>query len=221
MNQLPFSAYDFFGCLSSGAIVIAGVTAAFVGDAPFRQGPSLPVGIVLVIAAYVIGHIVAGIAGDLIERRLVADRLGRPVSILLGERQLPRWASRIFRGYGAQLPGGTQQRIRAAAPGLTGSTLFFHCFAVMKRDELVRERLDTFLNLYGFARNTSLALLIAATCLVAGIAIGSADTGSFVGPWWWAGASLLGAVGMLYRYLKFYRQYGQELLVSYAERETP
>lgn len=221
MNQLPFTAYDFFGCLSSGSIVIAGITAAFVGDAPFHQSPNLPVGIVLVIAAYAIGHIVAGMAGDLIERRLVADRLGRPIPILLGECQLPPWARRIFRGYGAQLPDGTQQRIRAAAPGLTGSTLFFHIFAVMKRDELVRERLGTFLNLYGFARNMSLALLIAATFLVAGIALGSAETGSFVGPWWWLGASLFGAVGMLFRYLKFYRQYGQELLVSYAERETP
>lgn len=78
MNQLPFSVYDFFGCLASGAVVLAGITVSFIGYPPLRESPSLPVGIVLVIAAYVIGHIVANIAGYLIEGRLVAGRLGRP-----------------------------------------------------------------------------------------------------------------------------------------------
>lgn len=87
----------------------------------------------------------------------------------------------------------------------------------MKRDEVVRERLATFLNLYGFCRNMAMALVAVALFLAVGLVIGSADTGPVVGPGWWLGAAALGAVGVLYRYLKFYRQYALELLVSYAE----
>lgn len=217
MNQLPFSVYDFFGCLASGAVVIAGLTVSFVGYAPLREGPALPVGIVLVIAAYVVGHIVSNLAGYMIDRRLIAGRLGRPAEILLGEAVLPRRAAWLFPGYGTALPEATRQRIRGRSGDLRGEALFYHCFALMKRDEVVRERLATFLNLYGFCRNMAVALVVVAACLVAGLVTGSADTGPVVGPGWWLAASLAAAVGMLYRHLKFYRLYAWELLTSYAE----
>jgi hypothetical protein len=217
MNQLPFSVYDFFGCLASGAVVIAGLTVSFVGYAPLRQGPALPVGIALVIAAYVIGHIVSNLAGYLIDRRLIAGRLGRPAEILLGEAMPSRRAAWLFPGYATPLPEATRERIRARSGDLRGEALFIHCFVLMKRDEVVRERLATFLNLYGFCRNMALALVVVAACLVAGLVIGSADTGPVVVPGWWLAASLAAAVGMLYRHLKFYRLYAWELLTSFAE----
>lgn len=220
MNQLPFSVYDFFGCLASGVIVIAGLTASFVGYPPLREGPSLPVGILLLIAAYVIGHIVSNLAGYLIDRRLIAGRLGRPAEILLGEAVLPRGAARLFPGYGTALPEATRKRVRGRSGDLRGEALFYHCFVVMKREEVVRERLATFLNLYGFCRNMALALVVVAACLAAGLVIGSADTGPVVAPGWWLAASLAAAVGMLYRHLKFYRLYAWELLTSYAEAGT-
>jgi hypothetical protein len=217
MNQLPFSVYDFFGYLASGAIVITGLTVSFVGYGQLGEGPSLPIGIVLVIVSYVIGHIVANLAGFLIERRLVVRRLGRPTEILVCEAQLPGWAAMLFPGYGTPLPEPTRERVRARAGDLRGEALFFHCFAVMKHDEVVRERLATFLNLYGFCRNMALALVAVAGCLIVGLLIGSADTGPAAGPGWWLAASVAAAVGMLYRFLKFYRQYALELLTSYAE----
>jgi hypothetical protein len=177
------------------------------------------VGIILVIAAYVIGHIVANLAGDLIERRLVADRLGRPTELLLVEVKLPAWATTIFPGYGAALPQGTRERVLARSGGLTGSALFYRVFGAMKHDEIVQERLSTFLNLYGFCRNMALALVAVVLFLVAGLINQSADTGPVLGPGWWLVAVIVGAVGMLYRYLKFYRQYALELLTGYAETE--
>jgi hypothetical protein len=217
VNQLPFSVYDFFGNLASGVIVIVGITVAFIGYEPLRESSSLPVGIVLVIAAYILGHIVANLAGDLIERRFVAERLGRPTEILLGEAEVPARRRWLFAGHSTPLPQATRERVKARSPGLSGAALFFHCFAQVKGDEVVRERLSTFLNLYGFCRNMSLALVGVASCLLAGILIGSADTGPVVGPVWWLAAGLGAAVGMLYRYLKFYRQYAVEVLISYAE----
>jgi hypothetical protein len=220
MNQLPFSVYDFLGYLASGAVVLAGLTVSFVGYEPLQQSPSLPVGLLLVIAAYVIGQIVANLAGDLIERRLVANRLHRPTDILLGFHVpdgLTKW---LLPGYCTPLPGSTRDRVRNSSEGLEGGALFFHCHAVMKSDSVVRERLETFLNLYGFCRNMSLALVIVAACLGGGLVIGSADTGPVVAPGWWLAAAALAALGMLYRYLKFYRQYALELLTSYAERRA-
>jgi len=90
----------------------------------------------------------------------------------------------------------------------------------MKADAVVQGRLDTFLNLYGFCRNTMVAMLIAAACLLAGILLGTAETGLVAGPGWWVGLCLIAAVGLFYRYLKFYRQYAVELFTSYAETES-
>jgi hypothetical protein len=63
----------------------------------------------------------------------------------------------------------------------------------------------------------SLALVLSAVALGAGTAVGSADTGAQVAVGWWIGAACIGAVGLFYRYLKFLRQFGVELLTSYAE----
>jgi hypothetical protein len=219
MNQLPFSVYDFFGYLASGAVVLAGCTAAFVGYAPFEESPALLIGFILVITVYILGHIVANLSGDLIERRLVRARLSPPTDILLGFHSPKEWDARLFPGYSKPLPSEVQDRVKKLAEPRTGESLFFHCHAVMKSDSVVQGRLETFLNLYGFCRNMTLALLIVALFLGAGMILETAETGPDVGPGWWLAASVVGAVGMFYRYLKFYRQYGLELLTSFAEKD--
>jgi hypothetical protein len=220
MNQLPFSVYDFFGYLASGVLILAGVTVAFVGDEPLGETPSFLVGLLLIIAAYVVGHIDANIAGDLIERRLVRDRLHRPTEILLGEHAPPSRLARLLPGYYSPLPASLCVEIKTLADGRDAEALFLHCHATMKSDSVVQERLATFLNLYGFCRNATLALCTASICLAIGMVLGTAETGQYVAPGWWMMAALVGAVGMLYRYLKFYRQYAFELLTSYAERKA-
>lgn len=219
MNQLPFSVYDFFGYLASGAVVLAAGVASFAGYEPFEQSPSLLVGFILVIAIYVLGHIVANLAGDLIERRLVRSRLLPPTDILLGFHAPGRRATKLFPGYSTPLPDAVRDRVKKLAEPRTGDALFFHCHAVMKSDPVVQGRLETFLNLYGFCRNMTLSLLIVAISLGVGMILDTAETGPVAGPGWWLAASLIGALGMFYRYLKFYRQFGVELLTSYAEKE--
>lgn len=218
MNQLPFTVYDFFGYLASGAVVLAGCTAAFIGYQPFEGSPGLLVGFILVITIYVIGHIVANLAGDLIERRLVRARLHPPTELLLGFQVAGKMEARLLPGYSTPLPAGVKDQIKKLAQPRTGDALFFHCHAVMKSDTAVQVRLETFLNLYGFCRNMTLALLIVAPSLATGLILGTADTGPTVSPGWWLLGSALGAIGMFYRYLKFYRQFAVELLTSYAER---
>lgn len=221
MTQLPFSLYDFFGYLASGVIVLAALTTAFIGYEPLQKSPSLLVGLLLIITAYVVGHIVGNLAGDLIERRLVRNRLRPPTDILLGSHAPGRLVRTILPGYSTPLPARVQEQVKELAGSRSGETLFFHCHAVMKSDSVVQGRLETFLRLYGFCRNMAVALSIAAICLAIGLALDTAETGSDVAPGWWLAAAVLSALGMLYRYLKFYRQYASELLTSYAEKKAP
>ena len=220
MDKLPFTVYDFFAYLSAGFIVLVSITAAFVGYEALQESPGFIVAVLFVIAAYVIGHVVANLSGDLIERRLVRKRLGMPTEHLLGPGTTGV-GPRLFPGFYSSLPSDTQRRVftRAAERGFAGKgeALFFHCHAVMKNDDAVQARLNTFLNLYGFCRNMTMSLIVAAGVLGVGVAVGSADTGPDIGPGWWILAALVAAVGMLYRYLKFLRQYGVELFTSYAE----
>jgi hypothetical protein len=116
------------------------------------------------------------------------------------------------------LPAETQARIRARmqARGFegTGRGLFYHCHAIVKRDPVVLGRLNTFLNLYGFARNNSLAAFAAAPILIAGAIHDHHDAEKKL---WLAVAALSAGVALFYRYLKFFRLYAVEVLVSYSE----
>jgi hypothetical protein len=218
MNQLPFSVYDFFGYLASGVVVLAGLTTAFIGYEPLQRSPTVLVGLLLIITAYVVGHMVGNIAGDLIERRLVRNHLHPPTDILFGSHTPGRLMNAVLPGYSTPLPSRVQDQVKELAGSRGGEALFFHCHAVMKSDPVVQGRLDMFLNLYGFCRNMTVALSIAAACLAIGLGLDTAETGPDVPPGWWLAAAALGALGMLYRYLKFYRQYAVELFTSFAER---
>ena len=85
--------------------------------------------------------------------------------------------------------------------------VFLHAFATVKRDTQTLGRLNGFLAQYGFARNLTLSLVLCAVVE------------------WWAGnrlfaaAASIAAIGMFYRYLKFFRQYTVEVLTSYAVPE--
>lgn len=219
MDKIPFSVYDFFGYLAAGTLLLAGLVAAFAGDGMLKEDPSAIIAILLVIAAYVAGQVVANLAGFLIETKVVADGLGRPTTHLFGQGS--RRIAWLLPGYYRALPGKTQRRVLARATTLAGINttdegLFYHCHALVRKQPAALERLNTFLNLYGFCRNVCMALLIIAPALVIGSRIGTAKTGS-ISPGWWALAAFVGAIGTFYRYLKFFRQYSLELYTTYAE----
>jgi hypothetical protein len=221
MDRLPFSVYDFFGYLSAGFVVLLSLVAAFAGYEPLKDNPNAVVTVFLIVLAYTVGHLVANVSGDLLEHRLVRGVLSTPTGILMASKKLPGLAERFLPGYAVALPEGVRSRVAARADreGVAdrGDALFFHCHALMKRDAVVLGRLDTFLNLYGFCRNMAMAAVIAAIALAAGIVNGTANTGPDVAPSWWIVIAAVAAIGLFYRYLKFLRQYGVELLTSYAE----
>ncbi len=99
-----------------------------------------------------------------------------------------------------------------------GRALFFYSFAIVRQDQATRERLETFLNLYGFCRNTCMALLLGAGLLILSVVSDSWKESGIGEPIWWAiPGALVAAVGMFYRYLKLFREYTVEVFRSYAE----
>ena len=219
MDKIPFSAYDFFGCLSSGVTTLAGASFAYQGVDAFRLDLNPSQAFALVVAAYLVGHVVASVSSFLLERRLTRRLIGSPTSWLFGGDLLGGWR-RILKEYHKPLPEVTAKQVltrakREADINEPGEALFYHCFGVVRRDEYPRARLAVFLNLYGLARNTAMAALISGTAIGFGIPFNDrVDTTEL-----WAGSLVAGFIGvaMYLRYLKFYRQYSVELYVTYAE----
>lgn len=213
--QIPFTDYDFWAYLSAGFVLFVAVDQAFSIGWMLGHEWKLAEGLFVIVCAYVTGHIIAGFSSALIERRLVRHWVGKPVSILMGEHHGPRIARFFYPVYFETLPAETQQAIRtkAAAVGVHrgGEALYWCAFNVVKKQEVAYGRMTTFLNLYGLCRNLCMALLISsALLLVEGVRFD--DRQNLI----WAAVAAFLSVGMLFRYLKFYRHYCVEVLTTYA-----
>lgn len=223
--KIPFSVYDFFGYLASGFALLA--VYDYMTGARWLLAESAPFGLTsaAILASYVLGHAVAHLSSILIEHGLVRRVLGSPESNLLASTPpATRWRW-LFPGMFSPLPGPTRERVLAYASvvGITSDSraLFLHCHQRTKSDEPTRVRLDTFLTLYGFCRNLSMATTLSAVTLIGcGLMQTSWPLPHEAQSMLLAGA-LCAAVAyvLLLRYLKFFRHYTQEVLVYCAELE--
>jgi len=224
MDKIQFNAYDFLGYLASGFLLLITIDYVFNGGNLAKPSPPIGFAIFWVLLAYILGHLIAHLSSTLLEINFLRGVLGSPEEHLLAEKSNSPWA-RIFPENFKPLPKTTQERIlaRAAKEGVSTASMrsfFFHCHAIAKRDRVTLERLNQFLNQYGFCRNITMVLLLAAVILPLAALIllaqgkyGSIDWQKFV----WGAASLVGAYGMFLRYLKFFRHYTLEVFMSYAE----
>jgi hypothetical protein len=220
--KLPFSVYDFFGYLASGFVLLVAADFAFDGGWLLREKFPPVLALFLVTLAYVTGHIVANISSFVLERKFLRGVLRSPEETMFGHRRSSRWAS-IFPGFYDPLPNETQERVlerakRVAGIERPGRGLFFHCHPIVKREEATLVRLNTFLQLYGFCRNVCMSAFLAVPLLGIGVARDAiarhvVATDKLL----WIGVAIVAAVGMLYRYLKFFREYTAEVFRTYAE----
>src|SRR5467141_3932536 len=78
MGAIPFTLYDFFAYLSTGALWLIGIDYAFgmqwIVNAELTTGQT----VVWVIIAYVLGHVNSHWAAWLLEDRLIRGLLGYP-----------------------------------------------------------------------------------------------------------------------------------------------
>ena len=217
MKDIPFTIYDFLAYLSSGAVIVASLDYVF--GYRWLLGPvGASLALLLVLAAYIAGHAVAHFSSLAFERGLVKRVLGEPSLTLMDTAAPGRIRRFLFHGYYEPLPAGTRERVVAKARERgcngTGKELFLHARACVARDKAQLDRLDLFLNLYGFSRNVSFALLCAALLGLSGLFL----TPTYISPWWLVTVALA-AVMMLYRYLKFFREYSLQVFTTYAELE--
>ena len=214
MKNIPFSVYDFLAYLSAGIVLIATVDVIYGASWLLQDKVPLVLGIVGLFVAYIVGHAVAHMSSVIIENWMLGRVLGRPSTLLMsGEHS--RWRY-LFPNYFKALPETTRERIGAKllAHGFEGDgeARFLHIFGTMKGQARVDDRLQIFLNLYGFSRNICLAMTLSGVIALVGPLDDRPLSTEVYGL-----AMLLTAVVMFYRYLKFFRQYSHELLITYSE----
>ena len=226
--KIPFSAYDFFGTLAAGFVTLAAVDFAFEGGWLLRAEHTPVFGVVWVVIAYVTGHIVAHISSVFIEHKLVRNCFGSPEEHLLAVEKPSGALATLFPGNFQPLPEATRIRIQTKARQCgvepKGRAFFFHCHPIVKREAATLERLNSFLNIYGFCRNMTMAALVAVALMIVG-SIRDLDLDDFWGSihseqLWAAAAAAAAAIGMFYRYLKFFRHYTLEVFLAYMEAKV-
>jgi hypothetical protein len=212
-KAFPFTDYDFWGYLSSGFVTLFALDYSLGTDLLAKPSWTFVEGVIAVSLAYVTGHLVAGISSAVFEQQVVLA-LGRPSEVLTGTAVAPRWARFVFPSYFAPLPPGTLSALKAKAQS-AGHTdlgsLFTEAHRKAQKNPKAAERLAVFLNQYGFCRNVSFALLIAAVAFAL-CAVHIARPNA----WLWAGCSAFASVGMFLRYLKFHRLFSVEVFTSYT-----
>ena len=216
MERIPFSPYDFLGYLSAGLFVLIGMQFT-LGFPPILDHDFAFVDTaMLLIATYVTGQLVATPAKALYEDFIVARLLGRP-SVILFQDTKPRLRGLLFPGFYKPLPESRRRKIleRTKAKGAEkmGEDLFLYVryHSVIVADDKLMARLNAFLNQYGFSRNLSFASVTIGTAwLIRGAVYEDHQL------WNYGIVAVVVGVLLLYRYLKFFRQYSYELFNSYA-----
>ena len=218
MNKLPFDPYDFFGYLASGLLILVGMDIVLGFPAILGREFKVVDSAILIIAIYVTGQIIATPAKALLEDGLVGKVLGRP-NVNLFQEKKPRIRGLIFPGFYLSLPTQTRMKIlsKAKNEGVEGigEDLFLHVrySQAVVQDQKLGEKLNSFINKYGFSRNLSFsALLVGIGCLIKMVLSPGSDTDLRN----YGITALITAIFLLYRYLKFFRQYSYEMFNTYA-----
>jgi hypothetical protein len=220
-QKIPFTSYDFWAYLSAGFLLLFAIDSAAGTKLLMRDAWTVVQGVVAVSLAYAVGQLVASASSFLFEKILVGKLLGYPRNVLFGQAKAWPWVRRCVPGYFEPLPAATQkaalekgERVGVHAPG---ESLFWPAFNDARGTPPVMARLNDFLNLYGFCRNTALVAFIDAAVFQWSYLQPKAPEAHLL----WASIAFVIGIGMTLRYLKFYRHYAVEVFTSFAySKET-
>jgi hypothetical protein len=293
VERLPFTVYDIIGYLAPGLLLLwalltisAGHSAGNLVDFAERvlrleSEPSAANGhtgflestttlILLVLGAYLTGHLLAFVSAETIERLMVA-LLGYPSEFLLPEtdasvpynsRQVIKkriiasfktpslwlpllllfpyvllviglnWRTSFLKKLLKRLPPAISQKVdenlvdrcdfdrRDPANASEAWFLLVEHYASNNYPG-VASKMYNYVVIYGFLRNTSLALYIVAWMYTLNVTIGSPWCRDFIDLWGTtqlliAGISLLSALGLFLAFVKFYRRYSKEAILAFV-----
>lgn len=225
-NLSKVSDYELFAYVACGFWALAAFDLLIEGQFIVGQDWTVSEAVLIFMASYIAGHILASPAQAIIERQFVHRVLLSPSVTLFDEdgrlerRRFLRTA--LFRTYYRPLDKGIREKVwqRASEESETvpsGEALFWLAYSVAKTDASVAARMGSFLKLYGFCRN--MAFINLCSCLsfliVTIIKLFCGETFELYHPMWTA-FSLVCTLGMLIRFLKFYRLYSVEVFVAYS-----
>ena len=215
-NKIPFTSYDFWAYLSAGFLLL--FVADYVAGTSLLSRDSWTVvqGLVAVSAAYAIGQLVASVSSLVLERFLVGQLLGYPRNVLFGRPKAWAWVRALMPGYFKALPDETKSAAldTGVKSGLSGpgEGLFWAAYGYARTTPAVMGRLDNFLNLYGFCRNTALVAFLDGAMFYWSYRWGGGPEENL----YWSWVAIAGGIGMTFRYLKFFRHYSVEVFTAYA-----
>jgi hypothetical protein len=215
-TKIPFTSYDFWAYLSAGFLLLFAADYVAGSKLLMRDTWSIVQGVVAFSSAYAIGHLVASLSSYLLERILVGRLLGAPKDVLFETSKPPKFIRFLLSSYYEPLPLETQNVVNEKAArmgvGKSSEARFQVAFASMKTSPAVLNRLETFLNMYGFCRNVALVGFLDAALLFWSWRWGHGPDEALTGAY----LALALGVGMTLRYLKFFRHYAREVLNSFA-----
>lgn len=229
MDKLArFSDYDVFAYIASGLGALVVWDIVFSTHYVLGAEWTVAGGALTIAAAYIVGQILAAPSGWLIERQFVHYVLFRPSVILMDSRELGwrRFLKKtVLQDYYNPLDAGLRRKVheRAAAERgaeVAGEAVFWCAFPVAKKDVNAYARMDGFLKLYGFCRNMAFVGLAGACVIAIDTVVAWARQGwtdRIDQQFQWVLLALLIGLGMLHRYLKFFRLYNVEVFVAYCE----
>jgi hypothetical protein len=217
-QKIPFSNYDFWAYLSAGFFFLFAADQVAGAGLLAREKWTVMQGIVAISAAYAVGQLAASLSSLIFERILVGKILGFPRDVLFGYPKAWKWTRPLFPGYFNYLPERTRQLAleKGQAAGVIGhgDALFLTAYSHARATPVVLAKMENFLNLYGFCRNTALVAFVDAGLLYWSYRWGTGPE-AFL-HWSWAACAL--GVGMTFRYLKFYRNFAVEVFTSFAHK---
>jgi hypothetical protein len=213
--KLPFRTYEIPGALLSGFLTLAACEAGYDGTWLIEHEWS-PERISRYGAiAFGIGLVIASVSRRIVEEKFVAGWLNRPEELLLGCDSIgPRdWRRAFFPRYCAPLADSIRDWIlqRRGVETIPGSS------GIRRISDSTVHRNNLSFHLYTTCRTLCLGLFLASAILATGIVWHTAGSGWGQAEWRKLGYCLLSlfeAVGMLYRYLKHYRQHTIESLTA-------
>ena len=218
INRIPFNPYDFFGYLASGLLILADMELITGIPHILGKDPKIVEAVILIIAVYVTGQIVATPAKALLEDGFIGKVLGRP-NVNLFKAKEKGILSFVFPGYYRPFPEQIRKKIldKAESEGIkgTGEDLFLHVRynAVVLQNEKLMDKLNTFLNQYGFNRNLCFSALVVGLALLLKAKFSSQYDPVLMK---YSVMALVASGLLLYRYLKFFRQYSYEMFNIYG-----
>ncbi|MFW2357243.1 hypothetical protein [Hydrogenophaga sp.] len=220
MEKIPFTSYDFWAYLSAGFLLLFVADQVAGTGLLARDSWTIVQGVVAVASAYAVGQLVASCSSFFFERLLVGKLLGFPRDVVFGRVNAPGWLRACMPGYFKELPEETRKRAieKATLEGVTGpgESMFWAAYGRARSDAVVMNRLDNFLNLYGFCRNTALVAFLDAALLYWSYSWNGGPEPHLQ----WSLAALAVGFGMTFRYLKFFRHYAVEVFTSYAHSKS-